>query len=301
LKTLKGVTKHYLMLKRTKHICLICGSNKTSAYWAMSGYKLTKCEKCNFVWDFYHAEDVLAQYDKSYFENDNPKGGYTNYFEGMRINKKTFVDRLSKIEKRLGFKGKLLDVGAALGDCLEVAQHLGWKDSYGVEVSKFAVSEAKKRGVKNIKNSVLSESGYKMNSFDVITYQDVIEHVDNPIKELKDAYKFLNKNGIIFLVTPDIGGYWHKLLKSMWYHYKPNEHIMYFSENSLRLALEKSGFKNIETRKTYHVLSIEYVLNRLMYYSPFIFGNLKKVATQIGIKDFAFRAYTGEIEAWGQK
>ena len=289
------------MVKQTKYKCPICGNTKTENYWAMAGYKLAKCAKCNFAWDFYHSENVLAQYDKSYFQNDNPKGGYTNYFEGMRINKKTFVDRLNKIEKRLGKKGKLLDVGAALGDCLEVAQLSGWKEAYGVEVSKFAVSEAKKRGVKNIKNSVLSKSGYKVSFFEAITYQDVIEHVDDPVKELKTANKFLKKGGLIFLVTPDIGGFWHSLLKSMWYHYKPGEHIMYFSEKSLRLALEKSGFKNIETRKTYHVLSIEYVLSRLRYYSPFIFDNLLKVASVIRIKDYSFKAYTGEIEAWGEK
>ena len=281
--------------------CPICGSPKSNKYWAMHGYKLSRCQRCNFVWDSNMSENVLLQYDKSYFKNDNPKGGYTNYFEGMKINRKTFVDRLQKIEKKLGFKGKLLDVGAALGDCLEVAQNMGWKDSCGVEVSKFAVNESKKRGVKNIQNCQLSQSKFKLNSFDAITYQDVIEHVPDPVKELKTAYKYLKDGGIIFLVTPDIGGYWHSLLKSMWYHYKPGEHIMYFSQNNLKLALEKAGFKNIETRITYHVLSVEYILSRLKYYSPFIFENLLSLVSKTKLKDFAFKAYTGEIEAWGEK
>ncbi len=286
------------MAKQIKLICPICGSNNTSSYWAMSGYKLAKCVNCDFAWDFYPLDNVLTQYDKSYFQNENPKGGYTNYFEGMRINKKTFVDRLKRIEERLGKKGRLLDVGAALGDCLEVAQDMGWNDSYGVEVSEFASSEAKKRGVKNIRNSILAKAGFKLGFFDVITYQDVIEHVENPVKELKTAYKYLKKDGLIFLVTPDIGGFWHKLLKSMWYHYKPGEHIMYFSEKSLKIALEIAGFKNIKTKKTYHVLSVEYVLNRLKYYSPFIFEGLLKLSKILKIKDIAFKAYTGEIEAW---
>lgn len=287
---------------KQNNTCPVCNSNEGEKYWAMRGYRLTKCNRCQLVWDSNSLENVLLQYDKSYFLNDNPKGGYTNYFEGMKINRKTFVDRLLKIEKRLGFKGKLLDVGAALGDCLEVAQNLGWNDACGVEVSKFAVTEARKRGVKNMQNSTLEESSYKHNEFDAITYQDVIEHVPDPIKELKTAYKYLKKGGIIFLVTPDIGGYWHKLLKSMWYHYKSGEHIMYFSQSNLRLALEKSGFSNIETRITYHVLSVEYVLSRLKYYSPFIFDNLIKIVSKFPkLKNFAFRAYTGEIEAWGTK
>ena len=76
---------------------------------------------------------------------------------------------------------------------------------------------------------------------------------------------------------------------------------MYFSQQSLRSALERSGFKNVETRRTYHVLSVEYVLNRLKYYSPLIFENLLKIISKSKLKDFAFKAYTGEIEAWGQK
>lgn len=287
---------------KKKNRCPICKSIKNTKYWAMHGYHLTRCEKCRFVWDSNMSENVLLQYDKSYFQNDNPKGGYTNYFEGMKINRKTFVDRLLKIEKKLGFKGKLLDVGAALGDCLEVAQNMGWDESHGIEVSAFAVKEARKKGVKNIQNTTLEKADLPKNFFDVITYQDVIEHVPDPIKELKIAYKYLKKGGLIFLVTPDIGGYWHKLLKSMWYHYKPGEHIMYFSQSNLKSALELSGFKNVETRITYHVLSVEYVLSRLRYYSPFVFDNLIKLISFFPkLKNFAFKAYTGEIEAWGEK
>lgn len=289
------------MEKITKLKCPICESPRNTKYWAMAGYRLSRCKKCNFVWDSNRSENLLAQYDKSYFKNDNPKGGYTNYFEGMKINKKTFVDRLQKIEKRIGMKGKLLDVGAALGDCLEVAQNLGWRDSHGVEISKYAVSEAKKRGVKNIQNCLLNDAKFSKNYFDAVTYQDVIEHVDNPVKELKNAYKYIRKGGIIFIVTPDIGGLWHKLLGSLWYHYKPGEHVMYFSQNNLKLALEKAGFRNIVTRKTYHVLSLEYIFNRLKYYSPFIFENLLKIVRKLSIKDLAFKSYTGEIEAWAEK
>lgn len=288
------------MVKLIKHTCLICGSKKTSEYWAMRGYKLVRCTNCSFVWDFFPSENVLAQYDKSYFQNQDPKGGYANYYEGMRINKKTFTDRLNKIENKIGGKKKLLDVGCALGDCLMTAKEEGWKDINGVEVSKFAYEFAKNRGL-NIKNTTLDKAGFKPNFFDVIAYQDVIEHVKDPLFELKLSQKYLKKNGYIFLVTPDVGGLWHKLLKSLWYHYKPGEHIAYFSQQSLRLALEKTGYKDIETRRTYHVLSIEYVFNRLKYYSPPIFDNLQKIVSLIGIKDYSFKAYTGEIEAWGKK
>jgi 2-polyprenyl-3-methyl-5-hydroxy-6-metoxy-1,4-benzoquinol methylase len=288
-------------MNKSKNLkCPICSSLNITKYWAMKGYKLARCNNCTMVWDPYHLENVLAQYDKNYFKNDNPKGGYSNYFEGMRVNRRTFSERLGKIAKKIKTKTLLLDVGAALGDCLFEAKKMGWKNCTGLEVSKFAADFGKKRGL-NILNNTLALSGLKDESFNVVTYQDVIEHVDDPVKELRLANKVIKRNGYIYLVTPDVGGLWHKLLKGLWYHYKPGEHIMYFSQKSLSLALQESGFKNIETRITYHVLSVSYVINRLKYYSPFIFENLDKIISKTGLKNYAFRAYTGEIEAWGQK
>jgi len=269
-------------------------------YWAMPGYKLARCRACGMVWDYIPSENVLSQYNKSYFINENPKGGYTNYFEGMRINRRTFTQRLKRIQEKLGRKGKLLDVGCALGDCLLEAKKLGWKEAEGLEVADYAYRFAKKRKL-NVRKGTLGENKIKENSFDVVTYQDVIEHIPDPVGELKKVRKILKKDGIVFLVTPDIGGLWHKLLGHLWYHYKPGEHIMYFSQQSLAKALKKAGFRDIETRRTYHVLSIEYVLNRLRYYAPWLFETLLKFVRKTPFKDWSFRAYSGEIEAWGKK
>lgn len=288
------------MDKQLKKHCPVCNSTKAMTYWAMPGYKLARCEDCGMVWDYIPSENVLAQYNKSYFVNENPKGGYANYFEGMRINSRTFTERLKRIESRLGKKGKLLDVGCALGDCLVEAKKLGWKKAEGVEVADYAYKFAKERGL-NIHKGTLDDNKFPPNTFDVVTYQDVIEHIPDPVSELKKVKRILKPKGIVFLVTPDIGGLWHRILGRLWYHHKPGEHIMYFSQKSLAMALKKAGFENIETRRTYHIFSTEYVLNRLRYYSPFVFETLLKVISRTPIKNYSFKAYSGEIEAWGQK
>ena len=280
--------------------CPICRSGNTEKFWAMPGYRLVRCQNCSAAWDPLPPEKFLSLYDKTYFVNENPKGGYTNYFEGMRINRKTFSDRLAKIEKKLGKKGRLLDVGCALGDCLLEAKRLGWKEAEGIEVSDYAYQFAKGRGL-NVKPGTLSENSYQPNSFEAVTYQDVIEHIPDPVNELKKIYKILKPGGIIFLVTPDVGGFWSGLLGPLWYHYKPREHLVYFSQKSITQALKEAGFENIETRKTYHVLSLEYILNRLRYYFPALFELILKVVTKTPFKNTAFRAYTGELEAWGEK
>lgn len=286
--------------KRKNNTCPLCGNKRAKKFWAMSGYRLAKCDICAMVWDFFPPSNQLAVYDESYFINENPKGGYANYFEGMRINKKTFLERLKKIENKYGKKGKILDVGCALGDCLVEAKKLGWKNAKGLEVSDYAFKIAKKRNLK-VKRGVLEENYFRKGSFDVVLYQDVIEHIVNPVAELKKVYEILKPGGLIFIVTPDIEGVWSRMLGSFWYHYKPYEHLSYFSQKTIKLLLKQSGFANISTQPTYHILSLEYILNRLKFYTPNLFDFLLRVIRKTPFKIASFRAYIGELEAWGQK
>ena len=282
-----------------KIVCPICESKNIGFYDAMTNYKLAECKNCGMIWEPKPLANILSQYKDDYFVNDNPKGGYTNYFVSMSINRKTFSDRLNKIQKKLGKKGKLLDVGCALGDCLVEAKRLGWRELEGIEVSDYGYKHTLKKGIKVIKGTLKNKT-FKPNTFDVVTYQDVIEHITDPVLELKKVYKILKPNGLVYLVTPDVEGFWSKLLGSFWYHYKPHEHVVYFSQKTIREALAKAGFKDIETAKTYHVLTLEYILSRLRYYSSLVNIPIKLISNT-PIKNMTFRSYTGELEAWGRK
>jgi SAM-dependent methyltransferase len=288
------------MNRQNKFKCPICKSFRNFQYWAMPGYPLLRCEKCGMVWDPYPSSDLESIYGVNYFINENPKGGYANYFEGMNINKKTFYERIKRINRKIGKRGRMLDIGSALGDSLVEAKLLGWKNLYGVELSKYAARESQKKGL-NVKIGTLKKAAFPSNYFDVVTLQDVVEHFKDPLAELKEVYRVLRTDGIVFVVTPDVDGFWAKLLGKLWYHYKPGEHIIYLSQKTLKKALVDVGFKNIETRKTYHTMSLEYIFNRLRFYSPRLFGGLLKLVRGNFLGKISFRVYIGEIEGWGIK
>jgi len=279
--------------------CPVCYSQNFKEYWALQGYKLAKCSDCSMVWDPFPQDNLLSQYSENYFINNNPKGGYANYFEGMRINSKTFSMRLKRIKQKLKI-GKLLDLGCALGDCLIEAKKLGWIDPVGVDTSAYACEQCKKRGLK-VFNGTLDTIKIKPNSFDLVTSQDVIEHVINPISELKKIYNILKPGGYVFIVTPEMDGWWFKLLHGWWYHYKAGEHVVYFSQSTIKKALIKAGFTTVTTSDTPHIMSVEYILKRLQYYSPAIFGFFLKIAKFLSLDNLSLRVYTGELEAWAQK
>ena len=62
-------------------------------------------------------------------------------------------------------------------------------------------------------------------------------------------YEILDKNGILYITTPDIG---HFSLKNNlekiknWDSIRPPEHLFYFSKNSIKTLLLKSGFKKVK-------------------------------------------------------
>ncbi|MBU2577197.1 class I SAM-dependent methyltransferase, partial [Patescibacteria group bacterium] len=187
-----------------KSVCPFCKRSNYFIFSAMPGYKLAKCKACDLVWDLTPPSLPEKQYQEDYFINSNSKGGYANYFEGMKINRKTFSERLNKIANATGKEGRLLDIGCALGDCLSEAESLGWKKAEGIDPSEYAIKKARERGLA-VKKGTLESLKIKENSFDLILSQDQIEHVSDPVEELIRMNHVLKPGGLLFLVTPDIG------------------------------------------------------------------------------------------------
>lgn len=283
----------------TKTNCPICGNNRYTTLKAVKNYDLARCQNCGVLWDA-RPPSAKKQFEEDYFISKDIKDGYTNYTEGMKVNRLTFTERLKRIIKKTGKTGKLLDVGCALGDCLIEAKNLGWKNPCGIDPSYYACKISKKRAV-NVKKGTLRNVDLKPNYFDIILYQDVIEHINDPLEELSIIHRILKPGGWLFIVTPDIDSWWAKILRSRWYHYRPGDHVIYFSRKSLVTVLKRANFTNLETGKTYHTMSLAYILTRLRFYSLPLFGLILKLVQKSSLKDFPIRMSTGEIEAWAQK
>ena len=281
--------------------CPICQSREFSYYQAGQNYTLAKCQQCGMVWDNNPPIEPTAIYQANYYQNEGGKGGYSDYLASMKMNSKTFRRRLLAAQRKLrSDRPLLLDVGCALGDCLLEAKKLGWENPQGLEVSEYAVEFAKSRDLLVFRGDLFNHP-FESNSFDLITLQDMLEHTTNPLSQLEAAYQLLKPGGYILITTPNVEGILAKILRSFWYHYKPGEHLTYFSLKTINLALEKTGFVEIESKPTSKSLSVEYILDRLKYYQPQIFSILLKLARKLNLDKWVFEIGTGELEAWGKK
>lgn len=276
--------------------CALCGSEQGRPMFRVDGSLIVRCTRCDLVRAATRPAAPRLVYDADYYASDCAKGGYANYVLDASINQLTFTERLRDIERRVGGKGRLLDVGCALGDFVAAAVEAGW-DAEGVEISAYAAAEARARGLA-VRSGTLEELRLPDASYDIITLYDVIEHVADPLATLHEIRRVLKPGGLLHIVTPNVGGLQARLLGRHWYHYKPGEHLAYFSPRTLRALVERTDLAWLGWAPSGSYVTISYVFNRLRYYAPQPFGFLEGVGRTLRLGPFPFRLYVGEMEAW---
>ena len=87
-------------------------------------------------------------------------------------------------------KGKILDFGCGAGTFLKVAKERGWEPS-GVEVGSWAEEAARDLGF-DLFIGRLEDAKYPNALFDVVFCSSVLEHLWNPLRELKEIIRKLS-------------------------------------------------------------------------------------------------------------
>jgi 2-polyprenyl-3-methyl-5-hydroxy-6-metoxy-1,4-benzoquinol methylase len=133
---------------------------------------------------------------------------------------------------------RLLDVGCANGAFIRYAASQGII-AEGLEPNPDMARWAASASGRPVHISWTTISG----QFDIVTYHDVIEHVMNPRTELERVHSFLRGSGLLILDTPDADDPRFEELGLSWHHMKPQEHLWFFTERSLRLLVEETGYE----------------------------------------------------------
>ena len=150
-----------------------------------------KCPNCSV--QFMHPQTSEEELNQIYSNENYPTCSFDKGFENeiIKMKRKTFNNILNKVISYCK-GGNILDIGCSSGILLEEAKLLGF-NPYGIEISEYASSIAKKRiGEDKIYNGSLENAPFKKNYFNLITMIDIIEHVRNPIDALLKAREYLN-------------------------------------------------------------------------------------------------------------
>lgn len=150
--------------------------------------------------------------------------------------------RHASIQRRASRQGSILDVGCGRGDLLEVFKKQGWK-VLGTQLSRTAARAAKEtRGV-DVVCGELPALELEAESFDVVTFFHVLEHLPEPGKYLQAAHRTLRADGLLVVEVPDCSSLGFRALKARSFTFDYPHHLLFFTPKSLRLLLARCGFE----------------------------------------------------------
>jgi len=101
---------------------------------------------------------------------------------------------------------RIIELGCGDGSLvMEVANALGIRDVYGVDINDVVLKKAADKGVKVFKADLNNDPlPFKDGFFDVILMEEVIEHLVNPDNAVKEAYRILKAGGLYLVSTPNL-------------------------------------------------------------------------------------------------
>lgn len=239
--------------------CPKCAHPHSSVRYRLPDYNIVQCSQCGLLYNdhFPPKESQETTFSDDYYCNVQSRAFQ---FHGDDYLKDLSVPVFKKWLSKIGDpKGSLLDVGCGLGTFLGVARDTGWQVQ-GIDVSPFAAKTVTEKMGINVFNGSLVDVPWPNGSFDVITFWDSIEHVDNPKQYLEKAYALLKPHGRLLIATDNFdclgcdlaklsyavtGGRLTYAIKRFYIPYNAT----YFTEKQFRELLMSCGFNVIAFEK----------------------------------------------------
>lgn len=139
--------------------------------------------------------------------------------------------------------GRLLDVGCGNGIFLAEAQRTGRWDVTGIEPTESAAANARRAVQAPILSCRFSEAELPAASFDVITMWNVLEHLPDPVADLRRAHTLLKPGGWLILAIPNMESLAVRVFGSRWLGWELPRHLYMFPRRSLDRILASVGFR----------------------------------------------------------
>jgi SAM-dependent methyltransferase len=133
---------------------------------------------------------------------------------------------------------RLLDVGAGLGVFPYAVKCAGWHCT-AIDPDERAVAHMRDHvGVEAIRGDFMEIGG--LERFDIVTFNKVLEHVEDPVTMLRRAKQFVAPGGVVYLELPDgeMAAEAHAGREEFFV-----EHLHVFSFVSIAMLADRGGFR----------------------------------------------------------
>lgn len=245
--------------------CPVCGSGHRTPVTEQNHLHVVRCPECGhrYVWPTPSAEHLAAIYDQEYYHGQHGSGGYGDYAALAVARRRMFGRHLERMHAIIA-PGRVLDVGCATGDFLILARERGW-EPLGVDPSP-ARQQAQAAGLA-IRGHTIHDADIAPGSLDLITFWDVLEHLPDPLADLRRAHQLLAPGGVVAATVPNAGSAAARLSGRRWFGYKTaGEHLQFFTAATLRRTFAAAGFDLVVQRPVVWSCTVGFLLDRASLY-----------------------------------
>jgi len=240
-------------------VCTYCGSREYSTVVSGPTVPILACKGCGLMRQGWVSEAVKN--DPIFVDY----AGGIERFERQRAEKEAaqigdFLRISDSLAEFLPEKGRLLEIGCAMGTTLNGFRQNGWQ-VLGVEPETWTAEIARRKFGLEVISAPFQEAGLPKESFDAIILLHVIEHVSDPFKSLCDMADLIRPGGFLVLETPRYDTLTFNILRGRERSVIP-QHLHYFTRKIMVAMCSDAGF---EARRV-EAVGRTVTLDRLSFY-----------------------------------
>lgn len=148
---------------------------------------------------------------------------------GRREIIKTLISKISPLKN-----SHILEIGCGTGGNIEILSHFG--EVVGLDNSPEAIKFCQERGFRNCLLGEAENINFPEKSFDLIMALDLLEHIEDEQKMLKETRRVLKDDGRLLIMVPAYQFLWSE-------HDEALHHKRRYSLGGLNLVIKKADFK----------------------------------------------------------
>ena len=229
----------------TMRSCPVCKSNNSNFFANNGSLNYEKCNACSLI--FMNPTIDMEDINEGFKGEDALVMEYvqqiTKYKTSIPPKPDPLVDNKLLDIYKIKRSGKLLDIGCSVGDFLHKAKY--FYEVEGVEVNPYTSAIAEQYF--KIHKDYLAALNLK-SEYDIVTLNQVLYGVPDPVGLFEDIYKVLNDKGILYVNTPNSDSSAVKLYQGKVNHLHGYTTQNLFNKQSLNKLASITGFRIISFR-----------------------------------------------------
>ena len=209
-------------------------------------FSLHKCESCSLCYTFPPPADEILEkiYSGEYWIRE-AVASREGYFARLvqKFNEARLAATVKPLLCRLSESASVLEVGCGSGHLAAYLKQRG----FDIEVT-----DIDQKLLDEIKN-VHRVSGYRgsledikfAKTYDAVLFNNVLEHLPDPLKTLRRAEQLLNPGCCIFIEVPNIDSFQFKIFKESWFPLQIPQHLYHFSPETINSISLKANLEKV--------------------------------------------------------